>query len=485
MRSDIKIYLDEYELTKNMDLTEVPDFAMLPLAETELEEDQADYSFELNFIMDTNVIMIARDDLALALFGKKEQKLTISIFENRYWIVEVNEEASFIRNMDATSEISISVAFRLIKNRSYSKVIREFEAYENEEGVLEFDIENNGTIPVPINYQIKLKKESGFIGITSQYGAMQFGKVDEADGEWIETNKSKELTGNRNGDFSNWSDGTVFYQDPNKKAVTTMNASQTYGLGILPSSFTNTANASFFGAIKEITLAESSRNWYLWTQAWFETSLMGQTGMWTLSIVDENNKPIAAYIIRKADAIGNKAQVYFWLNGKIVRTIVFTPSYWEKDNPYGSESKNRNLNPFDIRKEGKRVRFFWRGSYFNYDDPTIENVKANRIQFFVGQFKGKNSLNQKVKHMYINNLAFTQLNVEAWRDDPNRFPNDSTIVINGAETIIYLNNMPRTEDEITGTVWFKAPPGKTKVQLLVSDFSEVEAATAELREEYI
>ena len=35
---------------------------------------------------------------------------------------------------------------------------------------------------VAVSYEIKLKKESGFIGIVSEYGAMQFGKYDESDG---------------------------------------------------------------------------------------------------------------------------------------------------------------------------------------------------------------------------------------------------------------------------------------------------------------
>lgn len=314
---------------------------------------------------------------------------------------------------------------------------------------------------------------------------MQFGLVNEADGTMVESDKSKQLTNNINGNFGNWTNGTTFYQDQNKKSVTTMSANATYGLGILPASFSNTANSNFFGAIKEIPLSESARNWYLWAQAWFETGRMGQTGMWTLAIVDEQNKPIAAYILRKGDTTGNKAQCYFWLNGKIVKTFDFTASYWEKDNPYGSESKNARRNPFDIRKEGNRVRFFWRGSYYYYTDSAIENVKASKVQFFVGQFKGRNTSTQKVTHMYINNLAFTKLNVETWRDDPNRFPNNSEIFISGSETLLYLNEMPRPDDEIRGSTWFKVPPGLTTVQLILSDFAEVETATAELRREYL
>ena len=485
MKSDVLIKFGSYELTKNMDLIESPDFSILPLSDTELEESENDKKLSLKFQMESDDFVQSRDELALALYGKKENKLTISIFENRYWLMSVEDSTSFVRSMDSRDTIDVEIEFKLSKNRSFSTVIETFSAKLNSENVLEFEINNSGTVPVPVDYRIKLKKESGFIGVVSEYGAMQFGLVNEADGTMVESDKSKQLTNNTNGNFDNWTNGTTFYQDQNKKSVTTMSANATYGLGILPASFSNTANSNFFGAIKEIPLSESARNWYLWAQAWFETGRMGQTGMWTLAIVDEQNKPIAAYILRKGDTTGNKAQCYFWLNGKIVKTFDFTASYWEKDNPYGSESKNACRNPFDIRKEGNRVRFFWRGSYYYYTDSAIENVKASKVQFFVGQFKGRNTSTQKVTHMYINNLAFTKLNVETWRDDPNRFPNNSEIFISGSETLLYLNEMPRPDDEIRGSTWFKVPPGLTTVQLILSDFAEVETATAELRREYL
>ncbi|MFS1079940.1 phage tail family protein [Enterococcus casseliflavus] len=485
MKSDVLIKFGSYELTKNMDLIESPDFSILPLSETELEESENDKKLSLKFQMESDDFVQSRDELALALYGKKENKLTISIFENRYWLMSVEDSTSFVRSMDSRDTIDVEIEFKLSKNRSFSTVIETFSVKLNSENVLEFEINNSGTVPVPVDYRIKLKKESGFIGLVSEYGAMQFGLVNEADGTMVESDKSKQLTNNTNGNFDNWTNGTTFYQDQNKKSVTTMSANATYGLGILPASFSNTTNSNLFGAIKEIPLSESARNWYLWAQAWFETGRMGQTGMWTLAIVDEQNKPIAAYILRKGDTTGNKAQCYFWLNGKIVKTFDFTASYWEKDNPYGSESKNARRNPFDIRKEGNRVRFFWRGSYYYYTDSAIENVKASKVQFFVGQFKGRNTSMQKVTHMYINNLAFTKLNVETWRDDPNRFPNNSEIFISGSDTLLYLNEMPRPDDEIRGSTWFKVPPGLTTVQLLLSDFAEVETATAELRREYL
>ena len=43
-------------------------------------------------------------------------------------------------------------------------------------------ITNNGNIAVPINYEINNNHENGFIGIVSEKGVMQYGKIEEVDG---------------------------------------------------------------------------------------------------------------------------------------------------------------------------------------------------------------------------------------------------------------------------------------------------------------
>ena len=68
---------------------------------------------------------------------------------------------------------------------------------------------------------------------------------------------------------------------------------------------------------------------------------------------------------------------------------------------------------------------------------------------------------------------------------PNRYPSGSTIAIDGKKGQIKVNNQIRLDDEILGTTYFKVPPGKTKVQLLVSSFAEVASAKATIKEVYI
>lgn len=385
-----------------------------------------------------------------------------------------------------------TINFIIADGLAHSKAAREFGFAKNSNGVWETEIVNDGSEDAYVNYEIKLKKESGFVGIVSEYGAMQFGKVDEADG--YTDRKNVVITSNQKGDFANWTDGTVCYENAQKIITTQMTADASYGgrLGLLPSSFrtSGTSGAYQYGAVKEYTLTNPISQWYIWARAWFETGLMGQTGAWCLSVLDESNHLIAGMAIEKDDTVGNTANVRFLMGdgsggSRTVKTIPFTPSYWIPPNPYGSEGRDTNSNMFDLVKEKDRVQFFWYGGYYPFYDSRLANVKAKKIQFFVGQYAGRNTTDRKVTHHYLNDFSFYQLHVDYWKDVPNRYPSGSTIAIDGEKGQIKVNNQIRLDDEILGTTYFKVPPGRTKVQLLVSSFAEVASAKATIQEVYI
>ena len=385
-----------------------------------------------------------------------------------------------------------TINFIIADGLAHSKAAREFKFAKNSNGIWETEIVNDGSEDAYVNYEIKLKKESGFVGIVSEYGAMQFGKVDEADG--YTARKNVVITSNQKGDFANWTDGTVNYENTNKIITTTMTADTSYGgrLGLLPSSFrtSGTSGAYQYGAVKEYTLTNPISQWYIWARAWFETGLMGQTGAWCLTVLDENNHLIAGMTLEKDDVVGNTAMVHFLLGdgsggSRTVKMISFTPSRWVNDNPYGTESRSQNRNMFDLVKEKDRVQFFWYGGYYPFYDSRLANVKAKKIQFFVGQFPNRNTTDRLVTNHFLNDFTFQELHVDYWKDVPNRYPNGSTIAIDGEKGQIKVNNQIRLDDEILGTTYFKVPPGRTKVQLLVSSFAEVASAKATIQEVYI
>lgn len=429
------------------------------------------------------------DYLQQVLNVKEPKELTFSIYPNRVFYAIPSGDLDF-------DEVRLNgkgtITFIIVDGLAHSKTTRTFEFAKNEQGTLEAEIINEGSEEVTVNYEIKLKKESGFVGIVSEYGAMQYGKVDEADG--YTARKNVTVLSNQKGDFANWTDGTENYENTNKIITTKMTADTSYGgrLGLLPSSFktSGTSGAYQYGAVKEYTLSNSISQWYVWARAWFETGLMGQTGAWCLTVLDESNHLIAGMAIEKDDTVGNTANVRFLMGdgsggSRTVKTISFTPSYWIPPNPYGSEGRAKNSNMFDLVKEKDRVQFFWYGGYYPFYDSRLANVKAKKIQFFVGQYAGRNTTDRKITHHYLNDFLFQELHVEYWKDVPNRYPSGSTIAIDGENGQIKVNNQIRLDDEILGTTYFKVPPGKTKVQLLVSSFAEVESATATIEEVYI
>lgn len=386
-----------------------------------------------------------------------------------------------------------SIDFAIVDGLGHSTVTRSFNFTKNDFGVYEAEIVNDGTEDAYVNYKIKFKKESGYVGIVSEYGAMQFGKYDEADG-YIDR-KNVLITSNQKGDFANWTDSNVFYENTNKIVTTQMSSDAAFGgrLGLMPSSFTTsgTAGAFSYGACKEYVLEAPVEQWYIWARAWFETGLVTQNGEWCLAVIDEDNHLLAGMALEKNNRTRNEAYVRFLVgdgNGgsMVKKEIKFTPSYWIPPNPYGAQAIDRNSNMFDLVKEKDRVQFFWYGGYYPFPASQLNGKKAKRIQFYVGNYAGSNSSTQQfITHHYLNDFSFQELHVPYWKDVPNRYPAGSVIEIDGEKGEFKVNNQIRKDDEILGTAYFKVPPGTTKVQLNISSFAEIESAKATIKEVYI
>lgn len=442
---------------------------------------------KIKFNLQSKDIQAVKRDLARRL-NKDTIRLVITDEPNLYYLATV-EGSVGMENVTSWFQKG-EIEFVVPDGLAHSNNIKPFTfSYNSSKGCFETTIVNDGNVDVPINYRVKLKKESGYLGIVSQHGVIQYGNPKEQD--MTEAKKSVKLLNNAGGDFANWTKGTVFYENQSKKTVTDMSVWSSFGgwLGKLPSGYSNTANASYFGDIKEITLPEQATDWYIWARAWFETGLMGQTGAWALTVIDENNHLIAGMVLEKYDRVGNTALCSFLIGdngGSLVKkTINFTPSVWVSQNPYGGEGRDQNRNMFDLKKTSDKVTYYWYGTHYTYSDSRLRDKKATKIQFFVGQMAGRNTTNQLVTHHYLSDLSFTKLNVPYWVDVPNRFPAGANMYVDGEKGNLYVNNLISHDDEVVGTDYFHAPPGETTIQLYVSSFSEIEMATAEIKEAYI
>ena len=432
-------------------------------------------------------IFVKRDIINTILNVSEPKRLEFGYEPNRYYMAIPEGDINFVAKDDIATG---TITFRILDGVSKSKTITPFTFTKQADGSWKTKIVNNGSEWAYVNYNIDIARETGYIGLVSEHGILQFGKVDEADMEQAKKNVRLVTTG---GTFPGWVDGQYFHENPAKEDVTTMSVWNAFGgwLGTLPSTFTDTSPKGYFGAIKEIELSETATDWYLWARAWFETGKMGQTGAWALTVIDENNQLIAGMVLEKYDRSGNKALCSFLMgNGSggslVKKTIEFTPSYWVSQNPYGSESRDKNRNMFDLKKESEKITYYWYGGYHSFTDNRLKNVKAKRIQFFVGQMSGRNtSASQFVTHHYLSDLSFTKLNVPYWRDVPNRYPSGTKLKIDGQQGKLYVNNKVAEKDEIKGSKYFLVPPGETEIILTTSSFGEIKSATAEIVERWV
>ena len=427
----------------------------------------------LPFITDGNPRLV-HDWLQEILNVKEPKKLEFG--DNRYFDAVPTGRIEMKRgNHKATGSIS----FLVIDGVSKSKAITPFTFTKQADGSWKTKIVNNGSEWAYVNYNIDIARETGYIGLVSEHGILQFGKVDEAD--MVEATKNVKL----HSGFTQWTAGTAFYENQNKKDVTDMSV-QNGWLKLASKGFTNTVNGDYFGAIQELPLSETCTDWYIWARARFEAGLMGQTGEWALCVVDENNQLIAGMIIEKYDRSGNKGQVCFTIGGQgIKKTIPFTTSVWLRDNPYGGEGITKNSNMFDLKKEADKVTFYWYGSYFSYQSNALKNLKAKKVQFFLGQMAGQNSTDRLVTEMGLSDFSFTKLNATYWKDVPNRYPSGTKLKIDGQQGKLYVNNKVADKDEIKGSKYFLVPPGETEIILTTSSFGEIKSATAEIVERWV
>lgn len=366
---------------------------------------------------------------------------------------------------------------------AYSTAEFSFDGVQKD-GYQTITIQNNGTEWADVDYEITHNHENGFIGLVSQYGVIQLGKEEEADGENYEA--SEELF-NGYGLFQD--DHGTSYQNPENTTQGTLEVKNVAGYNVMALKGGQATSGYWNGGMKTLTIPVDSegrrgaKNFYCYTQHWFETGLMGQTGAQTIAFLTGDNKVICAMSINKSDTVGNTAHVdWFAPQNKKIKTLDFQPTAYE-GNPFNLKMGGGHN---DFLKEGDRLRIFWYGQYYYFTIPEIKDMVCEKIQVWIGQWGSRDLGNQLVTHNYLKSIWFRKDNVDKYKDVPNRYRAGDVVSIDGESTKVYVNGMPAKGDEINGSNYPKVPPGTTEVQFCYSSFSAPPPQIkAKIREVYL
>lgn len=429
--------------------------------------------------------LIAKDNAAFRLaFNKMNQILDAEqvqiIFADepdKYFIgTKIDGESPDGGTNAITSEFHIYCT----DPRKYSSTEKEFTATD---GVL--NIVNEGTVPVSIDYEVQTTSETGYIGIVSTEGVMQYGKIEELDSESFQ--QSEHLVSINN--FYNCADDTsgTDIMHPQYGANGTCAKKSWFGQNFLGFGTVGAKKGNASGGLRTLVIpadsngdSSGSQNFYCYFHLIFYASLMGQTGDMCINFLTADNKLICGCNWYKTDTVGNTGHYEFWANGKMLRNFSYTTSHLHTQNPWFWD-----WGHCDVLKEGGNIRFFYWGGYHNYYIPEIANMKCAKIQVAFKQW-GDRGGNQLMGMMGFDVINFTKNNVSKWRDIPNRYPSGTKITIDGESSHVYVNGMSRPQDEVLGTKYFKAPVGTTEVKLTCSSWSESKPTVkARIREAWL
>lgn len=420
------------------------------------------------------------DALQKALKVDEPKKLVFGNVPNKCFYaipsgtLEFSEETEFLGEGTITWLIPDGVA--------YSTAEFSFDGVQKD-GYQTITIQNNGTEWADVDYEIGHQHENGFIGLVSQYGVIQLGKQEEADGENYEA--SEELF---NGYSLFQDDHGTSYQNPENTTQGTLEVKNVAGYNVMALKGGQATSGYWNGGMKTLTIPVDSegrrgaKNFYCYTQHWFETGLMGQTGAQTIAFLTGKNEVICSMSINKSDATGNTARIEWFAPGNtLLRREEFQPTAYE-GNPFNLKMGCHN----DFLKEGEKLRIFWYGSYMERNIPEIKDMECEKIQIWIGQWGDRNLTNQYVTHNYLKSIRFRKDNVDKYKDVPNRYRAGDVVSIDGESTKVYVNGMPAKGDEINGSNYPKVPPGTTEVQFCYSSFSSPPPQIkAKIREVYL
>lgn len=350
-------------------------------------------------------------------------------------------------------------------------------ATDPDTGILCVDVHNSGVDDVPVSYEITNNHENGFIGIVSQYGAIQLGNIQEVDkttGEMSQELFRFDTPAELNGMTNNQGILTEDFPMNGSWGTTTAEGEQWIYLA------NQGSGPSWHGASKYQVVpainpgGDDAENFYAQTKVWFETGRVNQTGLAEFVIGDSDGNHLASIHLLKAATNSNIAQCVFQVQNKEVGRVSFEPS--------NKGPSTKDGGQLYIKKSGEVFEFYFAGTY-TYRVPEAAAKKAHSVTLFLGNYGSGNEL---VTRLYFKYVFFIKNNVQYEVDVPNRYPAGSVINIDGESGKVTVDGVAAQGDEVIGSQYFTVPPGRTRIEFYYSSFSDPSPSiVAKIREAYL
>ena len=415
------------------------------------------------------------DEISKVLSVSEPKELIFSNISDRMFYAIPKGDFEFTE-VNKTSGIG-TITWLVPDGLAHSTTEKTFEASANSDGVLEATVVNNGTVSVPVSYEIVHNHENGFIGIVSEYGILQYGSADEADDEAREKSETL-LKYTKPSDYNAMTEGKGILASNDTFPMTGKLTGYEDGWLRMQSSG---SGSSWHGAARQVTLpADSSGNsgavnFKLDANILFQTSKATEMGLLELVVGDENGEHLASIHIVKSSKSDSMCSAIFQVQAVEKGRVKYEPN--------ASSATNSKNGLVSIGKSGELFEFVFGGKTYPFRVPEAAEKKGLSITIFIGQY---GSDVNPVRNMAFGKMSFRKDKVQYRVDIPNRYADGDVITIDGETTKMYVNGVIALGDEVKGSTHFHVPPGESKIQFYFSDFcNPAPDVTVRIREAYL
>ncbi|MCM2138813.1 phage tail domain-containing protein [Vagococcus fluvialis] len=406
-------------------------------------------------------------ELSTFFFSKEEVMLINPKDETTYFMAKLQGEI----NVNTEGSYSV-VTVELFSYDGYLHAMNRkvFNAALNSDGVLEMEVDNQGTDSTLLSFATDIKDDNGYLGVVSEKGAMEFGKIDEVDGYVDKSVTPFNLHmvpadapkfGVNNG-VINWKISTAGVPNVQQGSYTWTEETAK------ATNFGDKKDNCWYGPTINIPIPAHSisglrtGNWKVLIISGFESKKdVSRIGRQEFNL-SYNGQSVATMTM--FDGTGRAVQTYweFWVLGKKVKSLIVDKNFSEF---YGN---------IEIYKEGSRIYFNIYSQYsrktltYSFYDERIAAMGVDKFTHWSAIFNGMKPLD-----MSLNHLRFTWIGTQKFVDVPNRYMDGDVLSYDGDSGKFYVNNFLKLDDIIQGSTDIKIPPGKHKVQFYYSDFNKV------------
>lgn len=409
------------------------------------------------------------DALLAALNVSEPKPLAFSNIENRYFMAFSDGKVEF-RTVGEDAGVG-TLSWTVPDGISHADNPKgPYTATQGTDGRYSVTVTNEGNVDVPITMTATMNAENGYIGMYTDYGVTELGNKEEDDTEDYVSATTLFSTADIPSTFTQYT-GTNIENSSVSNSGTATN--QTIdGKTYLHLSDVGTNNGHWHGASYVYDFPPDgvgnigSVNAYTYFNEVFWAGALGQVGQTQVHFATEDNEFICGFHLSKSDTKGNTGNYYMRYRDsettiKTFKSGSFMTSHLDSENPF-----NLPRGHCDMRKRGADITFFWFGGYPKITVPYLADKKVAKMYINLYTLDNKPLMN----YFDFRNVRLINDNATYNRDIKNRFPIGSKVKMTGADSKVYVDDLPKLAEKVDGSNLFTIPPGETTIYFQCSDW---------------